>query len=76
MPIYEYQCTECNNQFEMLMRCSDNIEVECPDCHCKKVEKLISAGCVRPNGIPTGSGGFTPPPCKAGKGGCGCSCEA
>jgi hypothetical protein len=24
----------------------------------------MSAGCVRPQGIPTGSGGFKPPPCK------------
>jgi hypothetical protein len=28
------------------------------------VEKLMSAGCVRAHGIPTGSGGFKPPPCK------------
>jgi hypothetical protein len=33
------------------------------------VEKLMSAGAVRPHGIPTGSGGFQPPPCKPSAGG-------
>jgi hypothetical protein len=30
---------------------------------------LISAGAVRPHGIPRGAGGFTPPPSSCRKGG-------
>ena len=36
----------------------------CPKCQCEDVQKLMSAGCVRAQGIPTGSGGFKGPACK------------
>ncbi len=42
MPIYEYQCKECNNRFECLIIGSDN-DVSCPECHGEKVERLMSA---------------------------------
>jgi len=64
MPIYEYQCKACCHRFEELVFRTDDPPPECPECRSKEVEKLISAGCVRPHGIPTGSGGFKPPPCK------------
>ena len=69
MPIYEFQCKACCHQFEQLVFLSDTEPPVCPSCSCGDVEKLMSAGAVRPNGIPTGSGGFQRPPCKPSAGG-------
>ncbi len=69
MPIYEFSCKKCGHTFEHLALSSTEPDPECPECHNKKVEKLISAGVVRPNGIPTGSGGFEPPSCTPTGGG-------
>ncbi len=64
MPIYEYQCKACDHCFEKLHLSADEPMPDCPECKSKNVERLMSSGSVRPQGIPTGSGGFTPPPCK------------
>ena len=41
MPIYEFKCKECGNEFEMLQKFSDPDPSECPSCS-GKVTKLIS----------------------------------
>lgn len=41
MPVYEYQCTECGNQFELRQKFSDAPASECPSCS-GPVKKLIS----------------------------------
>jgi len=64
MPIYEYQCKSCCHCFEFLALSPNEPDPECPECQCADVEKLISAGCFRPQGIAKGSGGFTAPNCK------------
>lgn len=64
MPIYEYQCESCCHCFEELLLSVNDPAPNCPKCQCADVEKLMSAACVRPQGIPTGSGGFQEPPCK------------
>jgi len=64
MPIYEYQCKACCHCFEELTLSANDPPPKCPDCECADVEKLMSAGCFRPAGIATGSGGFTAPSCK------------
>lgn len=69
MPIFEYQCKACCHLFERLVFSSDTEAPVCPSCQCADVEKLMSAGAVRPNGIPTGSGGFNAPACKPSSGG-------
>jgi len=34
MPIYEYHCQDCGQQFEKFLRSSNNQDaVECPHCH-------------------------------------------
>ena len=63
MPIYEYYCEDCNCQFETLFFPGDPVPT-CPSCCKGNVKKLLSAGAVRPRGIPTGSGGFREPACK------------
>lgn len=70
MPIYEYECKKCGTGFEKLTFAGDREPPCCPSCNCKEVTKLMSAGCVRAQGIPTGAGGFAPPDrsCKPGGG--------
>jgi putative FmdB family regulatory protein len=63
MPIYEYVCKKCNHCFEYLVYSAGDPSPKCPKCQDKKVKKLLSAGCVRPKGIATGSGGFKQPSC-------------
>ena len=41
MPIFEYSCMECDNDFEILV--FGDQEVSCPACKGKKVKKLLSA---------------------------------
>ena len=69
MPIFEYKCNACDRKFEQLVFSSDTEAPACPGCNSRNVQKLMSAGAVRPNGIPTGKGGFTPPACKRSAGG-------
>ena len=40
MPIYEYRCSGCGNEFEKLVRSSDT--PECPSCHSQKLDKKLS----------------------------------
>lgn len=68
MPLYEYRCRHCHSEFECLVLSPRDHHPECPCCHKKGVDKLMSAGCIRPRGIPTGAGGFSGPAC-APKGG-------
>ena len=42
MPIYEYQCPDCNHQFEALQSFSDDPIQDCPQCGGTQVSKLIS----------------------------------
>jgi putative FmdB family regulatory protein len=43
MPIYEYQCVECGEQFEKLVRSSAPADsVTCPKCGSKNVQKKLS----------------------------------
>lgn len=43
MPIYEYQCTSCHHQFELMQKVSDAPAKQCPVCFGDKVIKLVSA---------------------------------
>jgi putative FmdB family regulatory protein len=42
MPIYEYKCTDCNEEFEALVFGS-NDDVACPSCDGMKLDRLMSA---------------------------------
>jgi putative FmdB family regulatory protein len=44
MPVYEYQCLECGEKFDKLVRSRNSSpEIECPKCGGRKVEKRLSA---------------------------------
>lgn len=50
MPFYEYVCTECGQQTEVLQRLSDPPETECPSCHQPALIKQVSAAGFRLKG--------------------------
>ena len=43
MPIYEYQCGECDHVFDALQKMSDDPLTDCPDCGKPELRKLMSA---------------------------------
>ena len=42
MPIYEYECGKCGHGFEREQRMADPPVKTCPECHSRRVSKLIS----------------------------------
>jgi len=69
MPIYEYKCTKCGNEFEELVSSQDELP-PCPKCESKKVEKLMSACAIQTDGAGGGMPDLGPMP-PMGGGGCG-----
>ncbi|MBN1828480.1 MAG: zinc ribbon domain-containing protein [Deltaproteobacteria bacterium] len=44
MPIFEFKCRECKENFEVLFRNRDEkVPVVCPKCGSIKVERMMSA---------------------------------
>jgi putative FmdB family regulatory protein len=44
MPLYEYQCNECGEEFEKIMRFSEaDKSPDCPACHGQDTRKKISS---------------------------------
>ncbi|PIE74815.1 MAG: FmdB family transcriptional regulator [Deltaproteobacteria bacterium] len=67
MPIFEFICRDCNDVFEeIIFNENEEKEVKCKKCDGSNVKKLMSAGAIRPDGIPTGRGGFAAPSCGGG----------
>ena len=42
MPIYEYECDNCKEAFEVFLGINDPLVESCPNCNGKEVRKLIS----------------------------------
>ena len=42
MPIFEFVCYKCGKEFERLVFSSDKGYLECPDCGCSYVTKILS----------------------------------
>jgi putative FmdB family regulatory protein len=72
MPLYEYNCLDCHEQFELLVRGGE--VPHCPDCEGTRLEKLLSAPAAHTVGHdlpmcgPMPAGGCGLPQC--GTGGC------
>ncbi|MEC8556066.1 MAG: zinc ribbon domain-containing protein [Planctomycetota bacterium] len=59
MPLYEYDCKDCNSTVEVLVR-SQEEKPECPDCGSVKLKKILSvAAAPNMNGtsLPTAAEG-------------------
>ena len=50
MPIYEYQCTECGFQKEVLQKISDEPLTVCEQCGKPAMKKMVSAAAFRLKG--------------------------
>ena len=50
MPIYEYQCSNCNNHIEKLQKINDEPLITCPDCQKKSLSKVVSSSGFRLKG--------------------------
>lgn len=50
MPIYEYQCSECEHRFDRLQKMADAPLVTCPKCNEDSLRKLVSAPSFRLSG--------------------------
>jgi len=50
MPIYEYQCRNCQHRLEKLQKISDPPLVTCPACGQDALKKLVSAAAFRLKG--------------------------
>lgn len=42
MPIFEFVCGKCGNEFERLVFSSDQETLKCPDCDSSDVTKILS----------------------------------
>ncbi|MGC8872467.1 MAG: FmdB family zinc ribbon protein [bacterium] len=43
MPIYEFKCLDCNEEFEVLLKSKEEISnVRCKACGSSKIERLMS----------------------------------
>lgn len=62
MPIYEYQCTECGYQTEVLQKISDDPLQDCPRCGKPAMKKMVTAAAFRLKG-----GGWYETDFKSGK---------
>jgi len=58
MPMYEYRCEECGEEFEKIVRFSEaSLNQACPACESKKTYKKISMAAAI--GFSVGGGGST-----------------
>lgn len=46
MPIYEYRCAQCSEQFEELVGAAWDGKIKCPACSSAQVERLLSTFAV------------------------------
>ena len=63
MPFYEYQCSNCGHEEEVLQKISDKPLKKCPACGKSTMQKLVSAAAFRLKG-----GGWYETDFKAGPG--------
>jgi putative FmdB family regulatory protein len=50
MPIYEYQCQDCQKQIEVLQKINDAPLIDCPKCGKPSLKKQVSAAAFRLKG--------------------------
>ena len=62
MPIYDYKCSQCGHEIELIQKISDKPKTICPKCNANSLKKLISAPSFRLKG-----GGWYETDFKTGK---------
>ena len=69
MPLYEFSCSNCRKDFELLVRSSDWTGAACPHCGSHKLSKKFS---VFASQSATAHSAAPAGPACARPGGCGC----
>ena len=62
MPIYDYKCSECEYEIEIIQKFSDEPRSLCPNCNKNSLSKMVSAPSFRLKG-----GGWYETDFKTGK---------
>ncbi len=57
MPIFEYKCNECKEDFERLVFSGEEGNVSCPQCKSKNVKKRMSVSSFMGSSIGTCAAG-------------------
>lgn len=68
MPIYEFDCLNCNHHFEELCAMNDVTGVTCPKCQNTNTKRLMSKFGIG-HGVNSGSQGHTGSKCGSCSGG-------
>ena len=42
MPLYEFRCPQCGDEFELIVFSSDQEPIQCPKCGASNPERLLS----------------------------------
>ena len=72
MPMFEFICNECGEEFEELVFSRDE-SVDCPSCGNSDVKKKVSVAAFKSSGRFVASSGSSCSGCSPGPGGCsGC----
>lgn len=50
MPIYQYQCDQCQHELEALQKMSDPKLVDCPECDSPSLRKQVTAAAFKLKG--------------------------
>ncbi len=50
MPIYDYECTACQHEFEVMQKVNDAPLKQCPECTQDTLQKKVSAPSFRLSG--------------------------
>ncbi len=67
MPIYEFRCDECEEEFEKLVRSTSTpTEITCPSCGSKQVAKRVSSFAARSSGTVSAFGSYSTSSCSTG----------
>ncbi|MBL8160338.1 MAG: zinc ribbon domain-containing protein [Anaerolineae bacterium] len=67
MPLYEYQCPDCQESFEKLVRSSAAADsVSCPTCGSAHPRRKLSTFAVKGSGRSSSAGADSAPSCAPG----------
>jgi len=69
MPIYEFRCKSCKNDFEVMRPMSAKDDPPCPDCGSERVARRLSVFFSGAAGVKSGGGGGGS---CCSRGGCSC----
>ncbi len=63
MPIYEFVCKTCGNEFEAIVSSTDTTSVSCQSCKSGEVKKVMSASSIKVGGSAAPLGPSASPGC-------------